>query len=97
METCPTFQTETILSEGASRVKPEATGPLSSSLRLFWLLLEIQDHGIILYDPHGVQAHKREAVRQQMRALGTKKVMGSKTREGVNYGNPQKAHYWSHF
>ena len=40
-----------------------------------WLLLEVQDHGLILYDPQGVLAHKLEAVRQRMRELGTKKVM----------------------
>lgn len=40
-----------------------------------WLLLEVQDHGIILYDPQGVLADKLEAVRQRMRELGTKKVM----------------------
>lgn len=40
-----------------------------------WLLLEVQDHGLILYDPQGVLARKLEAVRQRMRELGTKKVM----------------------
>ncbi len=64
-----------ILSEGASRVKPETTCPLSSSPGLSWLLLEVQDHGIIPYDPQGVLANKLEAVRQRMRELGTKKVM----------------------
>ena len=70
-----------ILSEGASRVKPETICPLSSSSGLFWLprppwlLLEVQDHGLILYDPQGVLANKLDAVRQRMRELGTKKVM----------------------
>lgn len=40
-----------------------------------WLLLEVQDHGIILYDPQEVLADKLEAVRQRMKELGTKKVM----------------------
>ncbi len=40
-----------------------------------WLLLEVQDHGLILYDPQGVLARKLEAVRRRMRELGTKKVM----------------------
>lgn len=40
-----------------------------------WLLLEVQDHGLILYDPQGVLADKLEEVRQRMRELGTKKVM----------------------
>ena len=40
-----------------------------------WLLLEVQDHGLILYDPQGVLARKLDAVRQRMRELGTKKVM----------------------
>lgn len=40
-----------------------------------WLFLEIQDHGIILYDREGFLAWKLEQVRQRMRELGTKKVM----------------------
>ncbi|MFQ6014545.1 MAG: nucleotidyltransferase domain-containing protein [Anaerolineae bacterium] len=40
-----------------------------------WLLLEIQDHGLFLYDPEGFLAWKIEQVRERMRELGTKKVM----------------------
>jgi len=40
-----------------------------------WLFLEIQDHGLILYDPEGFLAWKIERVRERMRELGTKKVM----------------------
>nr|HID15045.1 nucleotidyltransferase domain-containing protein [Anaerolineae bacterium] len=40
-----------------------------------WLFLEIQDHGIILYDREGFLAWKLEQVRQRMRELGSKKVM----------------------
>ncbi len=40
-----------------------------------WLFLEIQDHGIILYDREGFLAWKLEQVRRRMRELGSKKVM----------------------
>ena len=40
-----------------------------------WLFLEIQDHGIILYDREGFLAWKLDQVRQRMRELGSEKVM----------------------
>ena len=40
-----------------------------------WPLLEVQEHGLILYAPQDMLAHKLEAVRQRMRELCTKKVM----------------------
>lgn len=40
-----------------------------------WLFLEIQDHGLVLYDPEGFLAWKIERVRERMRELGTRKVM----------------------
>jgi len=38
-----------------------------------WLLLDVQDHGIILYDRNGILARKLEQVRQRMKELGTTK------------------------
>jgi len=40
-----------------------------------WLFLEIQDHGLIFYDPEGFLAWKIGQVRERMRELGTRKVM----------------------
>ena len=38
-----------------------------------WLLLDVQDHGAILYDPHEILARKLEALRQRMQELGATK------------------------
>nr|HID13671.1 hypothetical protein [Anaerolineae bacterium] len=40
-----------------------------------WLLLDIQDHGIILYDPHAILQRKFESLRRRLRELGSRKVV----------------------
>jgi predicted nucleotidyltransferase len=40
-----------------------------------WLLLDIQDHGIILYDPHAILQRKFENLRRRLRELGSRKVV----------------------
>lgn len=40
-----------------------------------WLFLEVQDHGVILFDVADVFAEKLDAVRRRMRELGSKKVI----------------------
>jgi hypothetical protein len=40
-----------------------------------WLLLDIQDHGIILYDPHAILQHKLESLRRRLSELGSRKVI----------------------
>ncbi|MBI2370684.1 MAG: nucleotidyltransferase domain-containing protein [Deltaproteobacteria bacterium] len=40
-----------------------------------WILLDIADHGVILYDPAGILAWELEAVRRRLRELGSKRVM----------------------
>jgi predicted nucleotidyltransferase len=39
-----------------------------------WILLDIADHGVILYDPARVLARELEAVRRRLRELGAKRV-----------------------
>jgi len=40
-----------------------------------WLLLDIQDHGIILYDPHAILQHRFESLRRRLKELGSRKVV----------------------
>ena len=40
-----------------------------------WLLLDIQDHGIILHEPYAMLQHKFESVRQRLKELGSRKVV----------------------
>jgi predicted nucleotidyltransferase len=40
-----------------------------------WLLLDIQDHGIILYDPHAILQRKFESLRRRLTELGSRKVV----------------------
>ena len=40
-----------------------------------WLFLEVQDHGLLLYDSEGFLAWKLEGVRQRIQELGSRKVM----------------------
>lgn len=39
-----------------------------------WILLDIADHGVILYDPDGLLARELEAVRWRLRDLGAKRI-----------------------
>ena len=39
-----------------------------------WLLLDICDHGIILFDPRAVLAHKLARLRLRLRELGSRRV-----------------------
>jgi uncharacterized protein len=39
-----------------------------------WILLDITDHGIVLYDPQSVLERELEAVRRRMAALGSRRV-----------------------
>lgn len=39
-----------------------------------WILLDIVDQGVILYDPEGVLARELEAVRQRLRVLGAERI-----------------------
>lgn len=39
-----------------------------------WILLDIADHGLVLYDPEGVLARELEAVRRRLRELGAKRI-----------------------
>jgi hypothetical protein len=39
-----------------------------------WILLDIADHGVILYDPEGILARELEAVRSRLRELGAKRI-----------------------
>ena len=39
-----------------------------------WLLLDICHHGIILFDPHAVLAHKLARLRVRLRELGSRRV-----------------------
>jgi hypothetical protein len=40
-----------------------------------WLLLDIQDHGIVLYDPHAILQRKLESLRRRLKELGSRKVV----------------------
>jgi hypothetical protein len=40
-----------------------------------WVLLDIQDHGIILYDERGILKRKFEALRKRLKELGSRKVV----------------------
>lgn len=39
-----------------------------------WILLDIADHGVILYDPEGLLDRELNAVRRRLRELGSKRV-----------------------
>jgi predicted nucleotidyltransferase len=39
-----------------------------------WILLDISDHGVILYDPEGVLLREVEAVRSRLTELGAKRI-----------------------
>ena len=39
-----------------------------------WILLDITDHGIILYDPDGLLARELESIRRRLRELGSKRI-----------------------
>jgi hypothetical protein len=39
-----------------------------------WILLDIADHGVILYDPEGTLARELEAVRNRLRELGSQRI-----------------------
>lgn len=39
-----------------------------------WILLDIADRGVILYDPEGILARELEAVRRRLRALGARRI-----------------------
>ncbi len=39
-----------------------------------WILLDIADHGLILYDPEGILARELEAVRGRLRDLGSRRI-----------------------
>jgi predicted nucleotidyltransferase len=39
-----------------------------------WILLDIADHGVVLYDPDGILARELEAVRNRLRELGSKRI-----------------------
>jgi hypothetical protein len=39
-----------------------------------WILLDIVDHGVILFDPEGVLAREFEAVRTRLRELGSQRI-----------------------
>ena len=39
-----------------------------------WILLDIADHGVLLYDPSGVLAAELDAVRRRLRELGARRV-----------------------
>jgi predicted nucleotidyltransferase len=40
-----------------------------------WILLDIADHGIMLYDPDLILTHKLERLRQRLEELGSRKVV----------------------
>ncbi len=40
-----------------------------------WLLLDVQDHGIILYDPQAILQRKFESLRRRLAELGSRKVV----------------------
>jgi len=39
-----------------------------------WILLDIADHGIILYDPEGILAKELESIRRRLRELGSRRI-----------------------
>jgi hypothetical protein len=39
-----------------------------------WILLDIADHGVILYDPQGILAKELDLVRQRLRELGSQRI-----------------------
>ena len=39
-----------------------------------WILLDIADHGVVLYDPEGILSRELEAVRRRLRELGSKRI-----------------------
>ena len=39
-----------------------------------WVLLDIQDHGIILYDPHKILKRRFISLKKRLKELGSKKV-----------------------
>jgi len=39
-----------------------------------WILLDIADHGVILYDPEGVLARELDAVRRRLKELGSQRI-----------------------
>ena len=39
-----------------------------------WLLLDVCDHGIILFDPHRVLTHKLASLRRRLRELGSRRI-----------------------
>jgi hypothetical protein len=39
-----------------------------------WILLDLADHGQILFDPEGVLARELDAVRQRLRELGARRI-----------------------
>lgn len=39
-----------------------------------WILLDIADHGLILYDSEGLLARELEAVRRRLRELGARRI-----------------------
>lgn len=39
-----------------------------------WILLDIADHGVILYDPGGILARELEAVRRHLRELDARRI-----------------------
>jgi hypothetical protein len=39
-----------------------------------WILLDIADHGVILYDPKGILANELDLVRQRLRELGSQRI-----------------------
>ena len=60
-----------------------------------WLLLDICHHGIILFDPHAVLAHKLARLRLRLRELGSRRVepgrrllvLGSEARSAPRRGH----------
>ncbi len=39
-----------------------------------WILLDIADHGLILFDPEGILARESEAVRQRLKELASERI-----------------------
>lgn len=39
-----------------------------------WILLDIADHGVVLYDPESILTTELEAVRRRLRELGAKRI-----------------------
>lgn len=65
---------QTLVREG---YRPDPMPILHTAAKLAthpWILLDIADHGVILYDPEGILARELEAVRRRLRELGSRRI-----------------------